>query len=463
MRPLPARVTVTAPSSSRRSSWDRRSSRPSAIFAASAIVGLVSPRSTWESIGALTPLRSARSRRERPIASRRALTRGPSIRTYVIAYEHKGAWPPLGTDRTTVQSERTAVIRAGNPPMRTGAMPVPRLLPLTLLVIAAVAAPSAHARVVAGTESPDRLVGTPGADTIHGSGGGDRLSGGAGDDSLFGQTGPDTLIGASGDDILDGASGIDRLDGGPGDDILDGGFGADIMDGGAGDDALDGGADDDHLTGGDGNDTLHGGTGGDRIDGGGGDDELYADSRPDHIDGGAGGDTIYANTGGALASVGCGPGDDVLFINPYDEPGGVSDRQLLDEGQISNCEQIVAEAPVGDPFKGMKYLAPDDGGTQNGTPLDDNLLGGIGPDQIFGGDGNDVIWGRRQADAPSDAHDFLDGGAGDDTIYGGPGPTAIVGGSGDDSITGGTGSNAISGGPGRDVIRLRGKAHNVVD
>ena len=44
---------------------------------ATASVGLVSPRSTCDSIGALTPLRSARSRRERSIASRRARTRGP--------------------------------------------------------------------------------------------------------------------------------------------------------------------------------------------------------------------------------------------------------------------------------------------------------------------------------------------------------------------------------------------------
>src|SRR4051812_11402879 len=44
---------------------------------ATASVGLVSPRSTCESIGALTPLRSARSRSDRSIASRRARTRGP--------------------------------------------------------------------------------------------------------------------------------------------------------------------------------------------------------------------------------------------------------------------------------------------------------------------------------------------------------------------------------------------------
>ncbi len=40
-------------------------------------VGLVSPRSTCESIGALTPLRAARSRSERSAASRSAFTRAP--------------------------------------------------------------------------------------------------------------------------------------------------------------------------------------------------------------------------------------------------------------------------------------------------------------------------------------------------------------------------------------------------
>ena len=49
-------------------------------MAATDSVGLVSPRSTWESIGAETPQRSARSRSERSIASRSARTRGPTSR-----------------------------------------------------------------------------------------------------------------------------------------------------------------------------------------------------------------------------------------------------------------------------------------------------------------------------------------------------------------------------------------------
>src|SRR3954470_12121616 len=80
-RPSPARTIETVLSSSRRRSCDRRSSSPEAIRLATCRVGLVSPRSTWLSIGAETPERSARSRSERSIASRRAFTRGPTAAT----------------------------------------------------------------------------------------------------------------------------------------------------------------------------------------------------------------------------------------------------------------------------------------------------------------------------------------------------------------------------------------------
>ena len=74
----PAGVTTTCSPSSRRSSCESVRSRPAAIRSAVVSVGLVSPRSTCESIGAETPERSARSRSERSIASRSALTRGPT-------------------------------------------------------------------------------------------------------------------------------------------------------------------------------------------------------------------------------------------------------------------------------------------------------------------------------------------------------------------------------------------------
>jgi hypothetical protein len=69
----------TDPPSSSRSSCDSVSSRPPAMRSATASVGLVSPRSTWESIGADTPLRSARSRSERSMPSRRRRIRVPKL------------------------------------------------------------------------------------------------------------------------------------------------------------------------------------------------------------------------------------------------------------------------------------------------------------------------------------------------------------------------------------------------
>src|SRR3954447_8324081 len=107
---------VTAPLSSRRSSCDSRRSRPPAILPATASVGLVSPRSTWESIGALTPLRSARSRSDRPPASRSALTHGPiTIRTYVIAYAARRLSVPRRVSDEPFLRPDVLVLAAGGP------------------------------------------------------------------------------------------------------------------------------------------------------------------------------------------------------------------------------------------------------------------------------------------------------------------------------------------------------------
>lgn len=57
---------------------------------------------------------------------------------------------------------------------------------------------------------------------------------------------------------------------------------------------------------------------------------------------------------------------------------------------------------------------------QNGTPLDDVLVGTKGNDLLYGGDGNDRLLGQK-------GNDLLDGGAGNDTIDGGAGNDLIRG------------------------------------
>ena len=114
--------------------------------AATVSVGLVSPRSTCESIGALTPLRSARSRSESPEDSRSAFTRAPmtpgssgslrdasasvpagclavgtaldrwgvAIRAYVITDTTRGERGPGGRRRGRPRAERSAEVGASS-------------------------------------------------------------------------------------------------------------------------------------------------------------------------------------------------------------------------------------------------------------------------------------------------------------------------------------------------------------
>ena len=60
----------------------------------------------------------------------------------------------------------------------------------------------AEARVIRGTEGPDRLRGTLTADFVFGLGGNDRLEGRAGSDLLHGGAGRDVVLGAGGADFL---------------------------------------------------------------------------------------------------------------------------------------------------------------------------------------------------------------------------------------------------------------------
>src|SRR6476661_4688977 len=232
--------------------------------------------------------------------------------------------------------------------------------------------------------------GLPGPDSLRvaASSGGD-LQGGDGSDRLYGETGADTLIGGNGDDVLDGGSGDDRALGEAGADRVFGGFGHDQLDGGSGNDVLDGGAGPDRLVAGDGDDLVHGDSGADVIDGGAGNDVVYADSGPDHITAGDGDDVVYVNNGTAVASVDCGPGEDTVVINPYGDPGGISNAQAVRRDQITGCEQVVEAEAVLDPSKGTTWLANVGGGKRTGTDRNDNLLGSHGSDRISGNGGDD--------------------------------------------------------------------------
>jgi Ca2+-binding RTX toxin-like protein len=79
-------------------------------------------------------------------------------------------------------------------------------------------------------DSPsDKMIGTPSANRLVGSAGDDLIYGLAGSDRLFGMGGGDYLLGGSGVDWVWGGAGSDRLRGGVGRDHIYGGSGADVI------------------------------------------------------------------------------------------------------------------------------------------------------------------------------------------------------------------------------------------
>jgi Ca2+-binding RTX toxin-like protein len=190
---------------------------------------------------------------------------------------------------------------------------------------------------------------------------------------------------------------------------------------------------------------------------------VYADSGADDISAGDGDDIVYVNNGTAVDWVDCGPGNDTLVLNPYDQPAGVSNAQALRAGAFEGCENVIEAAPVPDAATGITWIGPPGGASEAGTERNDTLLGAHGSDVIAGGPGDDIIWGDRlHTDGGVRASDRLDGGPGDDVIYGGRGRNRLNGGAGDDFLQGGERSNVVIGGPGDDEIRLRGRRSNRV-
>jgi Ca2+-binding RTX toxin-like protein len=74
-----------------------------------------------------------------------------------------------------------------------------------------------------------------------------------------------------------------------------------------------------------------------------------------------------------------------------------------------------------------------------GTPEDDTITGGPGPDRLAGLEGNDTLNGLG-------GNDGLSGGSGNDTLNGGAGNDGISGYTGNDTLNGGDGNDYLLGG-----------------
>jgi hypothetical protein len=84
--------------------------------------------------------------------------------------------------------------------------------------------------------------------------------------------------------------------------------------------------------------------------------------------------------------------------------------------------------------------------TITGTPGNDTLRGGSGPDKLTGKGGRDNLYGAA-------GNDVLTGGRGRDRLYGAAGNDALTGGRGNDLLVGGPGADKLSCGAGRDTAR----------
>jgi hypothetical protein len=217
---------------------------------------------------------------------------------------------------------------------------------------------------IVGGGGDDTLRGGIGNDLLEGDEGDDLLDGGAGDDALEGVPGgypdettthgADAYIGGGGADSVtyeersedlrlspdgvanDGAVG-ERDDIGTDVTVVIGGHGSDVMTGNARRNVFGGGDGDDELTGAGGDDQLDGGTGADRLYGGDGADVLGGEDGDDLLVGGPDVDRFYGDDvtaclatacpsgrddirarDGNREQINCGPGVDVLDIDPVD-------------------------------------------------------------------------------------------------------------------------------------------------
>lgn len=336
-----------------------------------------------------------------------------------------------------------------------------------------------------GTVFADNLYGLAGNDTLQGREGDDKLYGGDGDDTLNGHVGNDVLDGGADNDTLNGGTGEDQLFGGDGDDTLIADGYLDLFDGGAGIDTLNlssftseyvvnlalgtvgwlgndassviagvenviGTAGNDIIIGDDGDNRLAGGDGDDRLIGGAGNDVILDGGGDDYLDGGEGIDTLDFRAAYAEANILYDLVAEVISSNDWSET-------------IISFENVLAG--VGnDEIRGTDGANVLDGGGGN-----DRLFGGAGDDVLIGGQGSDYLDGGEGSDTADYSYaelavqidlenetlvssagleniisiENIISGSGDDEIFGTGSTNKINGWTGNDTLTGGSGADTF--------------------
>jgi Ca2+-binding RTX toxin-like protein len=285
----------------------------------------------------------------------------------------------------------------------------------------------------------------------------ENIVGGGGGDVLTGDAQANRLEGGGGNDVLAGLAGQDLIDGGEGSDTavyadkllpvevtLLGGADVTVRVGGAAEDTL---RNIENVTGGAGADTLVGDAFANALDGGGNDDLLQGMAGADALDGGLGRDTAsYAEEVGAVAVTLNGATLAQVTI------GGVAADTLR------HIENVIggsgADALTGD---GLANTLDGGGGNDvlSGADGDDLLIGRAGADTLDGGAGSDTAsYSERTvtvavALAGAVGAKVFVGGLEEDTVRN---VENVIGGLGNDQLTGDAAANALFGSGGADVL-----------
>ena len=203
------------------------------------------------------------------------------------------------------------------------------------------------------------------------------------------------------------------------------------------------------LRGGDGDDTLTtSGVGLDEARGDAGDDVLIGSNLDDHLDGGAGRDRINGNGGNDVLD-GDGDGDGLI-----DQDEGIAD-DAIDGG--SGIDAVTYDgrlnAPVTVDLETGTGGQPGETDTLTGI---ENAQGGRGADTLLGDNGPNVLGPTAGTSGLADGGDTIDGRGGNDTLTGTEGRDILIGAAGNDVLDGRNGNDKLDGGLGSDRLVIDG-------